>query len=82
MRENMDQKNSEYGHLRSVSAGSEPVSIWVPLWDIHTKSRVIATNTIFKVIISIVSITVLGSVGSYILLPACKVEMQVKRQLF
>ena len=72
MRENMDQKNSEYGHLRSVSAGSEPVSIWVLLWDIHRMSRVIATNKIFKVIISIVFITTLGSDGSYILLPAGK----------
>ena len=65
MQENMDQKNSEYGHLRSVSAGSEPVNIWVPLRDIHTKPRAIATITIFRAIISIVFITTLESVGCY-----------------
>ena len=35
-----------------------------------------------RVIISIDLITTLGSVDCYILLPACKVEMRVKRQLF
>ena len=69
-----------YGH--SVSTGSEPVSIWVPLWDIHTKSRVIVFFTIFRVIISIAFITTLGNVGCYILLPASKVKMREKRQLF
>ena len=53
--------------------------MWVPLSDILTKSRVLATITIFRVIISIDLITTLGSVGCYILLPACKVEMPVKR---
>ena len=38
------------------------VKQWVPLWDIHTKSRVLATITIFRVIISIDLITTLGSV--------------------
>ena len=46
------------------------------------KTRVLATITKFRVIISINLITTLGSVACYILLPACKVEMQVKRQLF
>ena len=47
---------------------------------IHTKFRAFDTTTIFRVIISIDLITTLGSVGCYILLlPAYKVEMQVKR---
>ena len=82
MRENSEQKKSEYGHFScSVSSGSEPVSIWVLLWDIHTKSRVLVTITKFRVIISIDLITTLGSVGCYILLPTCKIEIWVKRQL-
>ena len=47
--------------------------------DIHTKSRVLAIITLFRVIVSIDLITTLGSVGCYILLAACKVEMLVKR---
>ena len=83
MRENTDQKKSEYGYfLRSVSSGSESVSLWVTLWDIHTKSRVLATITKFRVIISIDLITILRSNDCYILLPAFKVKMRVERQLF
>ena len=41
------------------------------------------TTTIFRVIISIDLITTVGSVGCYILLlPACKLEMRVKKQFF
>ena len=70
-RENTDQKKSVYAHFpRSVSSGNEPVSMWVPLRDIHTKSRVLATIR-FRVIISIDLITTLGSVGWY---TACKVK--------
>ena len=79
----MGQKKSEYDHFsRSVSAGSEPVTMRLPLWDIHTKSRVLATISKFRVIISINLITTLESAGCYMLLPAFKVEMPVKKQLF
>ena len=81
--ENTNQKKSKYGNFScSVSSGSEPVSMWVPLWDIHTKYRALVIITLFRVIISISLITTLESVGCYILLTACKVEMRVKRQLF
>ena len=81
--ENADQKKFEYGHFSlSVSSGSEPVSMWVPLWDIYTKSRDFFTIKKIQIIISIDLITALGSVGCYILLPAFKAESRVKRQLF
>ena len=74
------QKNSEYGHfLRSASAGSNPVCEYYNNIIIIVYYIIIV---IFRVIISIDLIAALGSVGCYILLPACKVEMRVKRQLF
>ena len=47
----------------------------------HKKSRILATITKFRVIISIVLITTSGSFGFYILLSACKVEMRAKMLL-
>ena len=55
------------------------MSLSVPLLNIHTKSRVLATLQNSES--SYQSIWLL-LVGCYILLPACKVEMWVKRQLF
>ena len=65
-------------------SGSElAVSMWAPLQDIHRKSRAFVSPQQYSVIISVDSITTLQSVGCYILLlPVCKVEIQVKRQLF
>lgn len=66
-----------------LSSGSEPVSMEAPFWYIHTMSRALVTIRIFRVVISTDLITTLGGIACYILLlPACKVEMRVKKRLF
>ena len=61
---------------------SDDYVVIVNQWHLY-KFQSLITTAIFRVIISIDLITSLGIVVCYILLlPACKVEMRVKRQLF
>ena len=42
-----------WGYFGWLSCGSEPVSMWGTLQDLHTKSRAFVTTVIFRVFISI-----------------------------